>query len=196
MKNILITDSPKNFWVWINPNDFLVKHNIGLLGKITTIHNQNDETLMFIPNPNFNSFVSPFQNNIVINYIAEYNLEIIRRNKYLDYPSRLEAIFLFESEEEANKYSRRHFDHVGDRILKKCKSDGVCFFSKHDSSWINFLRIKHSMDNETIDNICDSYWSGELVIDANLISTGEKWSQEPIIETLFFGSLIFENRSL
>ena len=35
---------------------------------------------MFLPNPEFKSFLTPFQNNLLRNYIAEYNLEGSRDN--------------------------------------------------------------------------------------------------------------------
>jgi hypothetical protein len=130
-------------------------------------------------------------------YMAEYNLEKGREfYNFKSYPSRLNAIYLFDSEEEANKYKARHMNHVDGRILKKAKSVSPCIFSKHDSSWVDFLRLTHSVDAETISFVSKAYWSGVNVKDCQLISMGEPWSQDSIIEVLFIGRIEFYDRTL
>lgn len=151
---------------------------------------------MFIPNPNFEGFISPFQMNISTEYMVEYNLEKHREIYFNSYPSRVEAIYLFDSEEEANKYHEMHLDHVGGRILKKVKTNGSYIYSKHDSSWIDFLRLPHSIDNENIYNISNLYWGGEKVSDTRLESMGKEWTQDSIFEILFMGRVDFYDRSL
>ena len=75
---------------------------------------------MFTPNPDFEGDITPFQHGIMREYMAEYNLEKGREfHNFKSYPSRLNAIYLFDSEEEANKYKVRHTNHVDGRILKK-----------------------------------------------------------------------------
>jgi len=106
---------------------------------------------MFLPNPEFKTFISPFQNNLLRNYIAEYNLELSRQRSFGAYPGRLQAIFLLDSAEEAQKYAARHPDHAGTRLLKRCTTVGAYHYSVHDSAWVNFLRIGHSMDQGTLE---------------------------------------------
>lgn len=191
------TDSVE-FWVWINPQNWLVKHQINFTGGFTSggLLNSGKSNLMFIPNPNFRSDITPFQFGIMREYMAEYNLEIGRELYFAGYPSRLNAIYLFTSEAEAQKYKKRHMEHVGDRILKKCHSVAPCVYSVHDSSWVDFLRLTHSVDQESIDDIGKAYWSGARVEDCKLMSMGQVWSQEAIFEVLFLGRIEFYDKNI
>lgn len=129
--------------------------------------------------------------------MAEYNLEMGREHLGFDqYPSRLNAIYLFDGEAEAHKYKTRHLSHVGDRILKKAHSVSACIYSKHDSSWVDFLRLTHSVDAQSISNVSKAYWSGAKVRDYELSSMGTPWSVDPVIEVLFLGRIEFYDRNL
>jgi len=151
---------------------------------------------MFLPNPEFKTFISPFQNNLLRNYIAEYNLELSRQRDFGKYPCRLHAIFLLANAEEAQKYAARHSDHVGSRLLKRCTTVGPYRYSIHDSAWVNFLRRGHSMDQETLDLVCRGYWSGERAADHRLQSMGQEWMEDAILEVLFLGRIDFHDKSL
>jgi hypothetical protein len=197
MSNLYTAEENVDFWVWINPKNWLVRHQIEFTGGFTSgglFHKKSN--LMFIPNQNFQADITPFQLNIMSEYIAEYNLELSREANFAHYPSRLNAIYLFDHEEEAYRYKDRHMYHVGDRILKKVHSVGSCVFSKHDSSWVDFLRISHSLDPTSIDNIGKVYWSGDFVENQQLLSLGKPWSEPPIIEVLFIGRVEFYDRNL
>lgn len=151
---------------------------------------------MFLPNPDFKTFISPFQNNLLRNYIAEYDLELSRQRQFAAYPCRLQAIFLLDSAEEAERYAARHPSHVGTRLLKRCSTVGPYLYSVHDSAWVNFLRIGHSMDQQTLDSVGRAYWSGERVVDHQLMSMGRNWSEDPILEVLFLGRVDFRDKTL
>lgn len=142
MENLFISEEPGEFFVWVDPNYFIANWNLNVVGTFTsTPDTMNDDNLMFIPNPKFNNFISPFQANLLWSYLAEYNLEVHRREYFRKYPSRLSAIFLFETKEEALKYSTRYQLHVCKRELKTVRSVGKYHFSRHDCSWIDFLRL-------------------------------------------------------
>ena len=81
-------------------------------------------------------------------------------------------------------------------ILKKCHSVIPCFYSVHDSSWVDFLRLTHSVDPQSIENVGNSYWSGDRVEDNQLLSMGQPWTQKPLIESLFIRRVEFYDRSL
>ena len=103
----------------------LYNNQVGLIGSFSSNPSDADaETLMFLPNPKYKNFITPFQNNLVRNYRAEYNLEITRQRYFPKHPSRLNAIFLLWTKENAEKYQTRHPEHVADRILKKVKTNG------------------------------------------------------------------------
>ncbi|AFM14152.1 hypothetical protein [Turneriella parva] len=195
--NIFKDSKTRDFWVWIDPTNFMTKHQVTLAGSFTSAGTTDtQENLMFTPNPNFRAAISPFQSGLTIRYIAEYNLEIHRKHSFMNYPSRLQAIFLFDSEAEANKYRERHMAHVGNRLLKKVKTYAGYTFSRHDSSWVDFMRIGHSMDSDTIRTISESYWRGDATAANSLKSMGQDWSQDPIYEILFIGRVDFYDKSL
>jgi len=196
--NLYRNDEPVDFWVWINPQNCLVKHQITFTGGFTSggLLKKGKSNLMFIPDPEFESDITPFQFGIMREYMAEYNLERGRERYFPDYPSRLNAIYLFASEVEAHKYRERHMQHVGDRVLKKVHSIMPCLYSIHDSSWVDFLRLTHSVDPESLDNISKAYWTGMRVEDNELSSMGKLWSEQAVLEVLFLGRIEFYDRSL
>ncbi|MDP1548196.1 MAG: hypothetical protein Q8L87_19455 [Anaerolineales bacterium] len=198
MKNLFSTQDSVDFWVWVNPNNWLTKHQIKETGGFTSggIFGKDKSNLMFIPNPDFRGELTPFHNGIMRDYVAEYNIELSRMQLFPQYPSRLNALYLFRSEEEAQKYSIRHKWHVGERILKKCHSITPYTFSLHDLSWVDFLRASPSIDPPSLDIIGKAYWNGKYVESYKLEIMGEKWICEPIIEVLFIGRVEFYDRSL
>lgn len=204
MNNLVKSDQPRDFYVWINPNDFLVRWNIEVTGTFSSVLEESNrvkvnpdtsDNLMFLPNPQFNNFISPFQSNLVRAYSAEYNFEMARRTHFPGYPSRLDAVFLLETEDEALKYRQGNIAHVGDRELRKVGTVGEYCYSIHDSSWVEFCRQPHSMDAETINSVSRAYWSGEKVRDSPLMSMGKTWTRNPIIEVLYLGMVRFYDRT-
>ena len=90
MTNLFASDEERDFFVYVDPNDWLIQHQIGLIGSFGTGPvTPSDETLMFLPNPDFKTFISPFQNNLLSGYVAEYNLELARERSFSTYPCRL-----------------------------------------------------------------------------------------------------------
>jgi hypothetical protein len=187
-----------DFWVWINPHNLLAKHNIEITGSFFSggVTGKKNSNFLFIPNPEFDGDITPFSFGVLSQYIPEYHLEINRMKNFANYPSRLNSLFLFKSEDDANKYHDRQNDHVGDRVLKKCHSVGTYQYSIHDSSWIDFLRQAQMIDNDSLNNCCNSYWSGISVEKCKLLSKGSIWSEYPIFEVLFIGLVEFYNREL
>lgn len=197
MGNLLASAETRDFYVYVDPRDWLIRHQVGRVGSFTsTPSDPSAPTLMFLPSPEFKTFISPFQNNLLRNYVAEYNLELSRQKHFAQHPCRLQAIFLLDSAEEAKKYADRHPDHVGKRILKRCTTVGPYVSSIHDSAWVNFLRIGHSMDQDTLDFVGRAYWCGEHVANHQLMSMGQPWTEEPILEVLFLGRVDFHDKSL
>ena len=200
MTNLVSTTESIDFWVWVNPANWLVRHQISIVGGFFSgglVAAGRTSNLMFIPNPEFEGDITPFQHGIMREYMAEYNIEMGRLSlNFNNYPSRLNAIYLFENEEEAHKDKGRHMGHVGERILKKAKSVNASVYSRHDCSWVDFLRLTHSVDPETISFVSRAYWTGVKVNECRLMSMGEPWSQDPIIEVLFIGRIEFYDRNL
>ena len=192
---------PKEFFVWVNPNDWMVKNNIGMVGGLSSEPPPPDAAapnhLMFVHNPNHKQgFVSRFHVGVIKSYAVEYDLERFRYERFRDYPSRLHAMYYFESRQVAEQYGETHKDHVAGRILKRGITVGGYMYSLHDANWIDFLRLGHSIDADTFNYIWQAYWSGEHVSNHQLQSMGQPWTAQPIVEALFYGRVNFPNKSL
>ena len=198
MSELIITEEVVDFWVWIDPKNWLTKHNISQTGRIFSggLVGQGKSNLMFISNPDFGGDISTYNLGITNFYNVEYDLEIFRVKNCPDHPSRLTALFLLPSEEEAKIYEETHREHVKNRTLKKCHSWGKVTYSIHDSSWIDFLRMSVMIDDESLSNILDSYWRGKKVQNCELLHFGEKWTQKPAPEALLIGQIEFYDRNL
>ena len=191
----------KEFFIWVDPNDWMVKHNIGLVGGLGHAPPPPEaaapEHLLFVHNPNHKQgMVSRFHVGVIKNYAVEYDLERYRYANFKDYPSRLHSMYLFESREEAQRYRETHMDHVSTRILKRGVTGGPYVYSLHDLCWIDFLRIGHSMDVDTLNYCWRAYWNGERVNDRRLQWMGQRWTAQPIFEALFYGRVNFPNQNL
>lgn len=196
--NLYLGESQQDFWVWVNPSSWLVRHQISLVGCFTSAGSvgRGESNLPFIPNPKFTGDISPFSIGVTHHYSAEYNFEINRENYFSDYPSRLNAIYLLRSEAEAMKYQERHMGHVGGRVLKKVHTVGQYAYSMHDSSWVDFLRLNYGCDDQTIHDVTQAYWRGVNVACCQLSSLGAPWTESPIIEVLYLGRINFYDRTL
>src|SRR5262245_10784556 len=117
----------REFFVWVDPEDWQIQNNLALIGAFTggpAIPGpiEGPEGLPFIRNPNPNALeqsLSPFHSNVIRNYRVEWNLELVRFNDFKSYPSRLHALFLLNTKEDAHRYKVLHPEHVKNRILKR-----------------------------------------------------------------------------
>src|SRR5258708_6976038 len=101
--NLKTGSTPVEFCVWVDPDTMIVAHNVKLIGQFHSVQRLNPRQILpFLPNPEFKDvFISPFCLGVMRPYIAEYNLELARNNRFQLYPSRLGAVFLLPSREEA-----------------------------------------------------------------------------------------------
>ena len=193
VSNIFESTARRQFWVWVDETDLMTHHNMNIVGSFfSTPTNTVSETPMFIHNPNFQGFISPFQSNLMRNYAADYNLELARRARFPNYPCRLKAIFLLDSEEDALTYKNKRPKHVEGRILARGTTNGPYCFSRHNSVCVNFIRLPHMMSPEDIHSCTDACWSGRTAEDSQLMSCGKPWTQERVTEILFIGRLDFD----
>lgn len=191
----------RDFYFWVDPKNFISFHNIAVIGQISNpplsqANNQN-ENLLFIPNPNYkHSFVTPYHNNITKRIRAEYSLEIGRP---LNYPSRMQALYLLDSKQDAEVYKQIHMSHVNDRVLIVGKTVGEYIYSIHDSGWFDYLCLDANFDSNTVKNCVDVYWEGFNIVDfsGKISLYGHAWSQPPTRECLFLGNIqILEDSKL
>jgi hypothetical protein len=196
-----IATNEKEFFVWVDPDDWMVNHNIGIVGGVgqepPSPENTGPENLMFVFNPNHKQGdISRFHLGIINNYRIEYDLESFRHKFHPLLPSRLFAMYLFETREQASLYHSRQQAHVGRRVLKRGITSGPYVYSIHDSAWIDFLRAFHVLEADTL-NVCwNGYWRGERMQDGKFESRGKPWIEPSIMEALFYGRINFPNKNV
>jgi hypothetical protein len=196
--------SEREFFVWIDPAETSIWHHVALVGAFVggpVISSPVDgpQGLPFIANPAGDTLaqsLSPFHSNVVRNYRVEWNLETVRFQEFKQLPSRLQALFLFGKRSDAELYKSIHPEHVQKRILKRGQSEGQCGYSVQDSAWIDFMRLPHAMDNETIWSVGRAYWRGVKADTCNLTSMGKPWRAQSCPEVLFYGTLVSLTRHL
>jgi hypothetical protein len=196
----LVTSSDsREFFVWVNPEDWLVQNNAGLVGIFACgpIPGLEDDAskIMFVPNPDFLAPLSPFQWGMLSHYIADYNLELSRQHYFSGYPSRLDACFLVESAAAGHKYAAAQPEHVKRRTLKRLVTEGSYVYSTHDSGWVDFLRLRGSIDAETINAAARHYWRGDPAI-GSFTLLGVEYAFRSAREVLFYGRVRFTNLDL
>ena len=194
--NLVVTDEQRDFFVWVDPRTFLVQANVAATGRFSSAELIDpQETLPFVRNGKFGGFVTPFLQGVTHSYGVEFSLELTRRREFPRYSCRLMAVFLFDGEGDAQKYSDRHPEHVGNRVLQKVKTVGGYTYSLHDSSWIDYLRIPHFWRPERVEAGSRDYWSGRTASTYTLTSFGKPWTAEPLAEVLYLGTVEFYDRS-
>jgi hypothetical protein len=125
----------------------------------------------------------------VQNYFAEYHLEYYRQRLYNNFPSRLHALLLFATRVDAENFRVKHPGRVFGKYLVCARSKGPYVVSFHDSSWLDYLRLPHSLNLSTLDEVSNHYWKGTLVEEIGLCFMDERWWEPPVIEALFQGTL-------
>ncbi len=125
----------------------------------------------------------------VQNYFAEYHLEYYRQRLYGDFPSRLHARLFFATRTDAENFRTRHPTLTSEKHLFCARSTGDYVVSYHDASWLDYLRLPHSLSLSTLDEIAGHYWGGTLVEEISLRFHEERWREPAVIEALFVGGL-------
>lgn len=125
----------------------------------------------------------------VQNYFAEYHLEYFRQRRFNHFPSRLHALLLFATRTDAETFRKKHPDRVFGKELICAKTKGAYLCSFHDASWLDYLRLPHSLGLSALDEVAEYYWSGKVVEEVGLTFMDDPWRDPPVIEALFQGTL-------
>jgi len=125
----------------------------------------------------------------VQNYFAEYHLEYFRQRRFNHFPSRLHALLLFATRTDAETFRKKHPDRVFGKELICARTKGAYLCSFHDASWLDYLRLPHSLGLSALDEVAEHYWSGKVVEEVGLTFMDDPWRDPPVIEALFQGTL-------
>lgn len=125
----------------------------------------------------------------VQNYFAEYHLEYFRQRRYNQFPSRLHALLLFATRTDAMTFRHKHPQRVYGKNLVRARTTGRYTCSFHDASWLDYLRLPHSLTLSALDEVAEYYWSGKTVEEVGLTFMNEPWEDPAVIESLYQGGL-------
>jgi hypothetical protein len=157
--------------------------------------------LPFIPNPGMSTgFLSPFLVNTVNNYRVEYDAELTRRAYYRNAPSRLTAIYAFESLVDCEEASRRWgWPLTG---VQRFKVEHAVRAARVNMEIVSLARLCYSramQDAQSVERIWRSYWSGEDKLAVELPSVDAKQREvheaDALWEWLIDGVLVHEERA-
>jgi hypothetical protein len=181
---------PATFWVWVDPDSPTLKQRLerrapgdpGSFGSAAGL-DAREAVLPFVHNPAFSGELSPFALNVLHEYAAEYALELHRARHCAHCPSRLCAIFLLRSHDEAVAYGDRHARQVDRRVLVPVQTVGGWRASVHDSRWIDRLRAHRGLGPREADRIAGHYWRGDAC----------DGHGPPVYEVLLLGRIAFRD---
>jgi len=123
-------------------------------------------------------------------YFAEYHLEYHRQRFFESFPSRLHSSLLFATYTDAVNFNLKHPQRVYGKELVCVRSSGEYKVSFHDSSFIDYLRLPHSLDLSMLEEVSNHYWNGTLTEEIDLAFMDEPWQETPVIEAIFQGRLL------
>jgi len=94
-----------------------VRHQIEFTGEFTSggLIQRKDTNLIFIPNPDFKSDITPFQLNLMHKYSVEYNFELSR-------------------EKDLKSYLRRFIQRYSSKMSKFLVTVGILVFNQDNNS--------------------------------------------------------------
>ena len=70
--------------------------------------------------------------------------------------------------DDAETFRTKHPARIFGKALTAARSQGAYVCSFHDSSWLDYLRLPHSLNLSTLDEIANHYWKGALVEEVGL----------------------------
>ncbi len=161
------------------------------------------DPLPFIPNPRMYGFLSPFTVSAMNEYRVEYDAEQARRVHFPTHPSRLSAVFAFDSADACEEVSRRYgwpLDSVRSFRLAEGVEHRVV---RLNMSVISLLRAVYPVamwTPEVLDPIWRHYWSGagNLELEYPDLRHGQNWQRSEsgvLWEWLIEGQVVSEDDS-
>lgn len=189
MNKLLNLDEPipNEFFVFINFDSLLTKHNLESTNSIfsaafTYISIRKDllekyinGTLIYLPfAPNSKKdlgIISPFVQNITSGYKTEYNAELCRFQNFPLFPSRLSALYAFGDFQTCEKVSKLHkwpIETVRKFKLVPSVNNRIIKVNMEIVSLERYANKISTSSPETVDLTWKSYWTGKGEIETEL----------------------------
>jgi hypothetical protein len=157
--------------------------------------------LPFVPNQAMSTgFVSPFLMSTVNNYRVEYDAELARRRLYPGSPSRLTAIYAFESMADCEVAAHRFEWPI--QSVQRFRVEHVLRATRVNMEVVTLARLCYARAMQTqdsVERIWRSYWSGadELTVDLPSVDATQREEHRvgALWEWLIDGTLVHESRA-
>lgn len=165
MPNLDPADYPDPFFIFVDHASPTTWHNFNLTGRFCAAlaAGTPDDFLMFVPNPRFAGFISPFLNNITIDYRVEWDAEQARRFHAPDAPSRLSAVYAFGSYADCQTASQKHQWSLAEVERFRAVPDPGLRIRKVNMEIVSVMRTSYRLGTwapDVLDTIWSAYWNG------------------------------------
>lgn len=143
--------------------------------------------LPFTPNPDLSTgFMSPFTAGSLSNYHTEYDAELCRRAAFTHAPSRLTAVYAFDSMEACDEATRRYgwdlSTVVPFEVMHVLRSVRV---NMEIVSLARHAYATSMLDEQTKDHLWRSYWAGADSYDMDLPTLDAKGRHQVTVDALW-----------
>ena len=121
------------------------------------------DILPYIPKQNFRFPLSPYCMTAINEYRIEYDAEYYRMELCPKFPSRLSAIYAFDSYETCKTVSQKHGWNINEVREFKVKAEHLISVVKVNMEIISLLKHAYKVSHlseQSLRNIWKSYWSG------------------------------------
>lgn len=143
--------------------------------------------LPFTPNPNLSTgFMSPFTAGSLSNYCVEYDAELCRRAAFTYAPSRLTAVYAFDSMEACDEASRRYCWDLS--TVVSFEVTHVLRSVRVNMEIVSLARHAYAtsmLDAQTKDHLWRSYWGGGDSYAMDLPTVDAKGRHEVHVDALW-----------
>jgi hypothetical protein len=143
--------------------------------------------LPFMPNPNLSTgFMSPFTAGSLSNYRVEYDAELCRRAAFRHAPSRLTALYAFDSLDSCHEASRRYKWDISTVVPFEVMD--VLRSVRVNMEIVSLARHAYAtsmLDAHTTDDLWRSYWAGAESYSMDLPSVDAKGRRQVAVDALW-----------
>jgi hypothetical protein len=160
---------PDPFFIFVNQAAPMTWNNFNLTGTFCSVSatGSPDDYLMFVPNPNFTGFLSPWLHNVTSDYRLEWDAEQARRRHAPESPSRLGAVFAFGSYADCERVAQKYTWDLAEVEKFRPVPNQPIEVRQVNMEIVSLMRPAYTLgswDAQTLDAIWSAYWGGGQTI--------------------------------
>lgn len=183
---------PNELYVFVGDN-LLANHNIAFTGQIMSAsatltsapegrQPSEPDWLPLLENPNKAPTLSLFSLRLLGRYYNEMNGELIRRQHYLNCPSRFGCLFAFGDEDSCERASKLYNWNFAE--VRKFRPRTILRWSRHNMSIVSIMNHTAAKLLGPVDvQLWNAYWSGQARAALDIPSTSVAGQRETLTAT-------------